>query len=372
MNPLTGEQVNLQTGINALVDSDRLDVLIAVNELRQPTTTQQIADHMGKARQNVSDHIQTLRSHGLVNRHESGIERTAGGVLLVEYANKCFETLSRDQLSYLTRSKNGVNHRLSTLATICEGEYRTSELSDAISTTPSRSTVGRITENFIEFGWSTENASVHSSTPKAKEVLLAYDQFTDAVEQFIAKANWFQRLPPDDATGLPVPALKNATVLASDATRRNRVLWNALKLCDVSVSRFRCVSSIYNPVLFEAYEQFLDLGIESESVLDWSTYQELRERDEVDFAADDSLYDHYEPRYLDFVHTLGIGLYDDRKAAVGAYNELGDGQHITMIVSSDDEIVTWATALYERYWEQATPVFDDPKRKSAPQSHPSD
>ena len=363
-NPLTGEQVSVQTGINALVDSDRLDVLVAANELRQPMTPQQIADHIGKARQNVSDHIQTLRSHGLVNRHESGIERTAGGILAVEYVNDCFETLSRDQLSYLTRSSNGVNHRISTLAAICGGEHRTSDLSNVVSTSPSRSTVGRITEKFIEFGWSTEDASVHRPTPTAKEVLLAYDRLASAVEQIIAKANWLQRLPPRDATGLPVPALKNARVMASDSNRPDRVLWNALKLCDVNISRFRCVSSIYNPVLFEIYKQVLEAGIESESVLDWSTYQEIEQGTEVDYAADSSEYENYEPRYLDFVHTLGVGLYDDRKAAVGAYNELGDGQHIAMIVTTDEELVTWATTLYDKYWDQAIHALDDPAKQS--------
>ncbi|RJT04684.1 ArsR family transcriptional regulator [Halococcus sp. IIIV-5B] len=364
-NPLTGEQFDVQNGINTLVDSDRLDVLVAANELRQPTTPQQIANHIDKTRQSVSDHLQTLRKHGLITRHESGIERTAGGVLLAEYADECLENLSRDQLSYLTRSNNGVNHRMSTLATICEGEYRTSDLSDAISTTPSRSTVGRITENFIEFGWSTEDASVHRPTPKAKEVLLAYDELANAVEQIVAKANWLQRLPPKDAAGLPVPALKNASVVASDSNRPDRVLWNALKLCDVNISQFRCVSSIYNPVLFEVYKQVLESGVDSESVLDWSTYQEIEEKEEVDYAADASQYENYEPRYLDFVHTLGVGLYDDRKAAVGAYNELGDGQHIAMIITSDDELVTWATTLYEEYWDLAIHALDDPEKQSS-------
>ena len=357
-NPLTGEQICVREAISELVDSDRLDILTAVNELRSPTTLQQIANHTDKARQTVSEHLNTLQDHGLINRHDSGIESTAGGVLLVEYVDKCLEVLSRDQLAYLTRSKNGTNHRIPTLAAICEGEYRTSELPDVVSTTPSRSTAGRITDDFIEFGWSTEDAFIHRPTPKAKEVQLAYDQLANAVEQIIAKASWLQRLSPEDATALPVPALKNATVFASDSSRPDRVLWNALKLCDISISRFRCVTSIYDPVLFEAYRILLDSGVESECVLDWATYQDIWEKMEVDYAADASLYDHYEPRYLDFVYTLGIGLYDDRKAAIGAYNELGDGQHITMMVTTDEKLVTWATALYEKYWDQAIPVTD--------------
>lgn len=354
-NPLTGEQICVREAINELVDSDRLDVLVGVNELRSPTTPKQIENHIEKTRQTVSEHLGYLQDHGLINRHDSGIESTAGGVLLVEYVDDCLEALSREQLAYLTRSKNGTNHRIPTLAAICEGEYRTSELPDIISTTPSRSTVGRITDDFIEYGWSTEDAFIHRPTSKGKEVQLAYDRLVDAVEQIIAKANWLQRLSPEDATALPVPALENAAVVDPDSGRTDRTLWNALKLCDITISKFRCICSIYNPVLFEAYKLLLEFGIESECVHDWATHQDIREKNEVDFAADATLYDHYEPRHLDFVHSLGIGLYDTRKAAVGAYNELGNGQHTAMIVSTDEKIVTWAIALYEKYWEQATP-----------------
>lgn len=355
MNPLTGVQICVRETINEIVDSDRLDVLTAVNELRSPTTPKQIENHIEKARQTVSEHLSYLQDHGLINRHDSGIESTAGGVLLVEYVDDCLEALSREQLAYLTRSKKGTNHRIPTLAAICEGEYRASELPDIISTTPSRSTVGRITDDFIEYGWSTEDSFIHCSTSEGEEVQIAYERLVDAVEQIIVKANWLQRLSPEDATALPVPALKNAIVFASDSSRPDRALWNALKLCDTNISTFRCITSIYDRVLFEVYKILLEFGIESECIHDWETYQEIRENNEVDYAADSSLCDHYEPRHLDFVHTLGIGLYDDRKAAIGAYNELGDGQHTAMIVSTDEKIVTWATALYEKYWEQAIP-----------------
>jgi predicted transcriptional regulator len=358
-NPLTGEQICVREAINELVDSDRIDVLTAANELRSPTTPKQIENHIEKTRQTVSEHLDFLQDHGLINRHDSGIESTAGGVLLVEYVDDCLEALSREQLAFLTRSKNGINHRIPTLAAICEGEYRTSELPDIISTTPSRSTIGRITDDFIEYGWSTEDAFIHRPTSKGQEVQLAYDRLVNAVEQIIAKANWLQRLSPEDAIALPVLALKNATVFASDSSRPDRVLWNALKLCDTNISRFRCVTSIYDPVLFEAYKILLEFGVEAECVHDWNTYQEIREKNEVGYAADASLYDHYEPRYLDYVHTLGIGLYDDRKAAIGAYNELGNGQHVAMMVSTDAKLVTWATALYEKYWEQAISLIDD-------------
>ena len=58
-------------------------------------------------------------------------------------------------------------------------------------------------------------------------------------------------------------------------------------------------------------------------------------------------------RCLEDSLTLGIGLYDDRKVAIGAYNEVGDGNHVAMIVSSNDELVEWGQKKYDRYLEQS-------------------
>nr|WP_256487822.1 transcriptional regulator FilR1 domain-containing protein [Haladaptatus sp. AB618] len=56
--------------------------------------------------------------------------------------------------------------------------------------------------------------------------------------------------------------------------------------------------------------------------------------------------------------TLGIGLYDDRKVAVAAYNEDGNGRHIAMIISSNDQLVDWGSELYESYRAKARPASE--------------
>ncbi|EMA55720.1 transcriptional regulator FilR1 domain-containing protein [Halococcus salifodinae] len=182
-------------------------------------------------------------------------------------------------------------------------------------------------------------------------MLVAYDDLSITVGQIIEKAEWFQRLPLEDAT-VPVNELTDAVVIASNTASPSNVLGAAFRLCDVHVNQFRCVCSIYNPLLFFAYKTMLNFGVKAEAILDWDSYVKSDQDRKTDFAAHAKC-EHYQPLYLEDSHTLGIGIYDDRKVAVGAYNERGDGKHIAMIVSENPKIIEWAEDLYDTYREMA-------------------
>ncbi|HET7324368.1 MAG TPA: transcriptional regulator FilR1 domain-containing protein, partial [Halococcus sp.] len=95
------------------------------------------------------------------------------------------------------------------------------------------------------------------------------------------------------------------------------------------------------------------------AILDWGSYVKAEQDPKTEFAAR-SKYGHYQPLYLEDSHTLGIGLYDDRKVAVGAYNERGEGKHIAMIVSDNPAIVSWGEKLYNSYREIACCPHENP------------
>jgi predicted transcriptional regulator len=61
---------------------------------------------------------------------------------------------------------------------------------------------------------------------------------------------------------------------------------------------------------------------------------------------------------LEDSQTLGIGVYDKRKIAVAAYNEVGSGNNIAMIISTNDSFVDWGIDLYNSYREKARPVSE--------------
>lgn len=85
----------------------------------------------------------------------------------------------------------------------------------------------------------------------------------------------------------------------------------------------------------------LELGIECEAIPDLPTYVEAAENAQTQYVIHNLTYNDYQLLVLDRAHTLGIGIYDTRKVAIGTYNESGNGKHIAMIVSSNKRLVEW-------------------------------
>lgn len=352
-NPLTGEELVVRHTINEIVDSACLTVLQELKSCSDPISQTDVARQADISRQAVSTHLAVLRDRGFVNGYEAGVELTAGGISLLDAIKKSLKTISNEELLYLTRSR----HPIAILEALEKHSHRMSELQQAAASSPSRPTIGRTLETFGEYGWCQDNGRQQQITSEGTRVLDAYGDLEMAVEQFIKKAPWLQRLPPVDAT-FPPHELADAELVVSDPSSPAEVLGAALTLSDRRLSRFRGLCSIYNPILFHVYRGLLEIGVEAEAILDLPTYLKAAEKPQLQYAINSSKYEHYQPFVLDHAHTLGIGLYDDRKVAVGAYNEFGNGKQIAMIVSTNDQLVDWGIELYNSYQEKALPASE--------------
>ncbi|OIB57416.1 hypothetical protein BBD46_02305 [Natrialba sp. SSL1] len=109
---------------------------------------------------------------------------------------------------------------------------------------------------------------------------------------------------------------------------------------------------MFNPTLFRAYDKLLKLGLKGEAVVDESLYDRLHE-EEMEHFLDDSNYDNFRISSLDETLTIGIGIYDEKQIAIGAYNETGAGEHIAMLLSSNEAVIQWGIQLFKSYREQA-------------------
>ncbi|WP_266082726.1 transcriptional regulator FilR1 domain-containing protein [Haladaptatus caseinilyticus] len=352
-NPLTEEELEIRTVINETVDSVRLDILCAFKQLPSTTTSTNLATHADVSRQAVSQHLGTLHDRGFVNRDNKGAELTAGGLLFVEAINDCLQNASVEGLSYLTRSV----HPLVLLEELSKQAYRLSELQTAASNLPSQSTIRRILSGFVDHGWITDDSGTYRITPTGNNALSAYRELVAVVEQLIKKAPWLQRLPIEAAT-FPLSTLTSAELVVSNPRSPASVLSTCLKLYDRNISQFRCLCSVYNPVLFQAYRGLFELGVDSEAILDWPTAMKAADNSATRYSVQNERYSNYQSFVLEESHTLGIGIYDDRRVAIGAYNESGTGNHIAMIVSSNDRLVEWGIDLYESYRADATPATE--------------
>jgi hypothetical protein len=178
-----------------------------------------------------------------------------------------------------------------------------------------------------------------------------YEELAVKIEQVMQKAPWFQRLSPI-RTDIPVQDLSDVKLYVSSPHSPGIVLATALKLCDPRLDHFRVLTSIFNPTLFTAYDKLLRLGLNGEAIVDASLYNRLHEENMEHFL-DDSNYENFQVFTLDEELTLGIGIYDQEQIAIGAYNKTGEGEHIAMLLSSNDAVVQWGDDLYNHYRKRA-------------------
>lgn len=346
-NPLTDEQFIVREFISDLAGSTCLEVLRSLDE--QPMTTSAIEDHGGVTRQTASKHLSQLSERGLTKSMSDGRYRlTAGGKTILDAFDVCLEEIDRDQLTNLTRSR----HTIPLLQTISNGAARPNELVGINNSGPSRATVQRAIRMFETEGWCEGISGNYHLTATGERTVDAYDELSAILEQVIEKAPWFQRLSPS-RTDIPVCELADAKLHVSSPNSPGIVLASALKLCDPRLDRFRVLTSIFNPTLFRAYDKLLKLGLKGEAVVDASLSDRLHE-EEMEHFLDDSSYDNYRISSLDETLTLGIGIYDDKQIAIGAYNEAGAGEHIAMLLSSNEAVIQWGIDLFESYRDQAT------------------
>ena len=349
-NPLTDEELVVREVINGTIDTARLPLLQALRSLSNPIGQTDAAERANVTRQAASSHFAILRDRGFVNSHDGKTELTGGGTVFLRVLDDCLEVISLDGLLDLTRS----NHAYTILRELERGPSRLNKLQTVVDSSPARSTLKRNLDNFERHGWCNETAGSFQIESDGIQALNAYSELVAAVGQLIEKSTWFLRLPPEDAT-LPVQELADADLVASDSGSPGSVLWAALRLYDRKTSHFRALSSIYHPVLFFGHELMLDFGfdVEAEVILDLPTYFDAAENPYTSHIVNDSYRERYQPLVLNHAHTLGIGIYDDRKVAIGAYNEHGRGNHTVMIVSTNTRLVEWGVDLYESYREKS-------------------
>jgi predicted transcriptional regulator len=360
-NPITDEELVVRSVINETVDSARLTVLRTLDTLASPVIQADIFDYADISRQATSDHLAVLRDRGFIRNQRTEIKLTAGGIVLLDVLETCLQTLSIGELAFLTRS----DHPLNILRALRNGPYRIAEIHAAMTDAPSRSTIRRILGDLEKHEWIVDQYGEQQFTATGRRVLEAYDELSVAVQHLIEKAPWLQRLPPADAT-FPIRELADAKLVVSNPARPASVLSAVLTLYDWDTSRFRGLCSIYNPVLFHAYRaayRLFDYSIDSEMIFDWPTFVKIANATETRYILDSLDFSDYEVFALEYSHTLGIGIYDERRVAVGAYNESGNANHIAMIVSSNDKLVEWGIELYESYRAEACPATEvDPNR----------
>lgn len=369
-NPLTDEELSVREVVDKMLNTSRLQVLDILDNSPTPSSQSSIQQSAPMSRQTLSTHLGELVDRGFVNHDRNGYKPTPAGTLLKQSIEYGIDEIGRDRLAYLTRSK----YPIQLLHTVNESPTKASELSKRADT-PSRSQIGQIFDTFEEYGWCAEdwnsdNGGRYYTKCSGVNVLDVFGEVTEAIAQLIEKVQWFLRLQPADAklTLQEIRALADADLVLSSPNNNARVLWEALKFLDMRIDRVRAFCSIHDPTLIHSYMKTLNYGVDFEVILDSETHDQVRQNEETQYVLDDSQYSQYDLHCLDHRSTLGIGIYDQRKIAIGAYNETGRGNHIAMIHSSNDTLVEFGTDLFNSYQKKAHHPSPPPSDYPSPPS----
>ena len=348
-NPLSDKQFVIREAINELIDSTCFDILRALDGTASTPTG--IENQGIVTRQTASTHLSAFARHGLINQKVSApleYTLTYGGAVVLEAVETCLEDVTREQLAFLTRSPRP----LQILRTLRTRPATRNELTTSGEDSPSSVTIWRALQAFEDYSWCETKSGSYHLTASGKQALAAYEELLVMGEQTVEKAPFLQRLSTT-WENFPTHALTDAEIVASEPASPGLVVEAALKLCDPKTRRFRILTSVFNPTLFAGYHKLLKLGVVLEPIVDASVYEEICDNEDFHYLLDNSAYERYQLSRLEDSLTLGIGLYDDRKIAIGAYNEVGEGNHIAVLISSHEDLIDWGTQVYEAYSKKA-------------------
>lgn len=349
-NPLTDDQIVIREFINGLSDSDRLTVLRSLQDCESASGVSEIANQADASRRTVSSHVSDYLSLGLLNQTSDTDEYwlTAGSQCVLEAAEYCLTEFCQDQLADLTRSR----WTIELLRTLQTRPVAPGEVASDNPDSPSHTTMWRALQSFVDCGWCENNSNSYQLLPAGEQALEAYDDLAIMTKQAMVKAPFLQRLSPR-WSDFPTHALPEADLVVSKPSSPGLVVEAALKLCDPRIRNYRSLISVYCPTLFRTYYRLLSLGMHGEGIIDASVYEKIAQNDDMQYLLDTSSYEHYDLLRLDERLTLGIALYDDQKIAIGAYNEVGEGQHTAIIISSHADLIEWGTEVYNAYRQRA-------------------
>lgn len=196
----------------------------------------------------------------------------------------------------------------------------------------------------------TETSEEYQLTDYGSNAFTFYEKLEKLVGICFAKAPVLQRLDLEYIRGndpLPIAALEDTTVVSSECLAPGLVTTEALELVDLKTDSFACVISIYNPRLFKMYYKYVEHGMKGEGILSPEIYDKFCANPDLHVMLDNSSCDGYGLSRLERPVTLGLGLYDSRKIALGAFNQRGNGQHTAMLLSTNQDLVEWGHRVYD-------------------------
>ena len=339
-------------------DSTRIRALRALRD--EASSTAELARQIGVTRQTAYRALDPCREAGLVREVAAGSALTcSGGAVLRAYDTIC-EEIEQAPLVQLARS----DHKWWILKALEEAPARKAVLAATARQTkgPSRTTVHRAIDTFVNDGFVFEDAGAYELTDAGRNLLAAYARFRTTIAQVLDKRDFLRWLPVE-LESLPVEALADARVIRNTQAQPHNVLNAFTQVADADFDTFRGISTIVSPTLAQAYRPALSstarvsavfpdnilfkLHMDREFVKEQGFGSYIRER----LAARDA-----DLLFVPGSLPLHLAIYDDTRVMLTPAPSTGvTDVTASAIDSRDPRLVEWATTYFESRCAEGRP-----------------
>lgn len=249
-----------------------------------------------------------------------------------------------EQIKYLASSTN----RVRLLETLRDHPSRPSALVDRCSV--ARSTIHRNLNELGDLGWVRRENGHYRTTDTGALVLKKYDELYQTIER-VDKAEPFRICFEREDVEFPLEGLDTATVREGTAENPHAALHYYTESIPDSIERFRGISPVVSPMFNNAYRDRLPAATHSELIIDEGVLATSQDAypDAFEYSLSlDSLEIYVHPTSL----TFGLAIFDGERTFVSAYDE--QSRLRAVLDSSDDDLLEWATDVYETCREGTT------------------
>ena len=324
-----------------------------------PSTAETLAATHGIDQTTVYRAFDPFHREALVSDADGAYALTGLGAVIRYQYHRILDAgpADREALTFIAASP----HRAQLLDRLSETPARKADLSRD-ETDPSRTTVHRAVEAFIDRGWVARDPATgqYATTADGRVVLEQYTAFKTAIEQALSRAAFLRCCPPD-VEDIPLDALAAARQVVNDVTTPDRTLAALEDAIDAGVTELRAFQSHVSTRLAEIY----DPVVRSDAPMEIITTDRILTQ-----LPDDGRYSEHVRRGLRAknvtllvvpgLETLPIGLAihkDDMVVMMPATpGQVPDGDgsfQAGMIVGTESALLDWANEFYERYRAEA-------------------
>jgi predicted transcriptional regulator len=330
-----------------------MDLLELLHET--PQGASDLAEDRPISRKGVYNALDPLADQYIVVQEDGIYEVTGYGVVLYTTLESALDTpgLDRSALRFLLASSN----RAALLEELRATPARKATLTEGESA-PSRTTVHRAIEAFDDRGWVTgTSAGQYTLTDTGDRVLAAYTGLISNVEAAQSTSE-FLSCCDDTVADIPLSALADAElhVDTPDAPDTSRGLLR--ELADPDLDSFRGFLSTVSTASADVGDSIIRSGADTELIIPEPVLYDLPTEGHYTTHVKRGLEaQNFELLVVPTIDSLPIGLaiFDGDAVLMGPadLDHIPDGGNAGTIVSTDEELVEWATDLYTDYRTRA-------------------